>query len=1112
MNAFLLPFGLLQNPYLGPSTSSENMKSLHTLCIALLFFPVTATSQEKERIHDPGTYSGLSFRSLGPALTSGRISAFAVNPDNQSTYYVASASGGVWKTTDHGSTFDPIFDQQGSYSIGAVTLAPDHPHIVWVGTGENNNQRSVNYGDGIYRSLDGGKSWEKMGLENSEHIGKIIVHPEDKSTVYVAAYGPLWSAGGHRGVYKTTNGGKDWERVLHIDEHTGVADIAIDPEDPDVLYAAAHQRRRRTWTYIGGGPSSGIYKTENGGKDWRKIEKGLPNKMIGRIGLAVAPSEGSTVYAIVEASQGKGGFYRSTDHGEHWEKRSGYSTSGNYYQEIMVDPNDPERVYAMNTITHYTTDGGKNFQRLEMENRHVDDHALWIDPRDSQHMLIGGDGGVYETYDQGDDWSFKANLPVTQFYKVAVDTDTPFYNIYGGTQDNNTIGGPSRTTSSAGIVNSDWFIVKGGDGFETQVDPKDPNTVYSQSQYGWLVRYNKKTGEKIGIKPRVGKKDSAQRWNWDSPLLISPHDHKRLYFASNKIWRSDDRGDSWKAISPDLSRDIDRNELKVMGRIWGVDAVEKNQSTSIYGTVTAIAESPLKAGLLYAGTDDGAVRVSEDGGDNWRGKVEFPGVPGMSYVDGIQASHHDTGTVYVAFNNHKSGDFKPYILKSTDRGRNWRMISDDLPDEGAVYSILEDPVDPELLFAGTEYGVYFSKDGGSHWTKLKNGVPTINVRDMEIQERENDLVLGTFGRGFYVLDDISPLREMDKKVLDKEAHLFSVGDAFLFHERDPYGYSGKGFQGASFFAAENPPLGPTFTYHLKEELLTPAQKRRKQEKELRKEGKDVRYPSIETLRKEKRASKPFLIFTIRDAEGDVVRRLKRSPQKGVHRVHWDMRTPARAPVELNRKEASVPWASRPRGYLVLPGEYRVTLSKYEDGKIEKLAGPRKFRLERLHHPKLSLGQRSSLKAFEEKVAELRRAVDGANRYKGDLEERVDHLKKAVRKTPRATLGLMDTLRSIDQGLADLHIRLNGDPVKAEHRFEQKPSVAGRVHNVLRNLWRSSSGPTETQKDSYRLAGEVFSTILDELRKHRDRIRGVEDRLEKAGAPWTPGRFPQWEGP
>ncbi|MFB6257638.1 MAG: WD40/YVTN/BNR-like repeat-containing protein [Flavobacteriales bacterium] len=504
--------------------------------------------------------------------------------------------------------------------------------------------------------------------------------------------------------------------------------------------------------------------------------------------------------------------------------------------------------------------------------------------------------------------------------------------------------------------------------------------------------------------------------------------------------------------------------------------------------------------------------MTENAGNDWRGKVDFPGVPDMSYVDGIQASHHDTGTVYVAFNNHKSGDFKPYILKSTDRGKSWTKISEGLPDKGSVYSILEDPEDPELLFAGTEYGIFFTKDGGKHWIQLKKGVPTINVRDMEIQEREDDLVLGTFGRGFYVLDDITPLRAIKKSILSEDGHLFSISDAYLYHERDPYGYSGKGFQGASFFAAKNPPLGPTFTYHLKETLRSPKEERRKKEKKLRDKGKDVPYPSLEELRNEKRSSKPFLIFTIRDSKGKVVRRLKRKGRKGIHRVHWDMRRPARSPVKLNRKEAAVPWASKPRGYLVLPGTYRVTLKKYEDGKIEKLAGPKEFRLERLHHPRLSLEERKRLKAFEEKVAELRRAVDGANRYKGSLEKRVKHLKKAVRKTPQAKLSLRDTLDAIEHALADIQIRLNGDPVKAKYRFEEKPSVAHRVHNILRNLWRSSSGPTKTQKDSYRIAGKAFKRILKKMRRQRDRIKAVEDKMEEAGAPWTPGRFPHWEGP
>ncbi len=1071
------------------------------------------TAQEKKDkapLYDPGTYSGLSFRNLGPAMTSGRVVDFAVHEQDPSLYYVASASGGVWKTTNGGITYKPIFDDQGSYSIGCVTIEQDDPNVVWVGTGENNSQRSVGYGDGVYRSRDGGKTWKMVGLEHSEHIGDILIHPDDPDIVYVAAYGPVWSAGGDRGVYKTTNGGKDWEKVLAIDEHTGVADLAMDPENPDIIYASAHQRRRRVWTYIGGGPSSGLYKTESGGQDWRKIDQGLPKVDMGRIGIAVAPSDPSRVYAIVEAAQEKGGFYRSTDRGESWERQSDHTTSGNYYQELIVDPKDADRVYSMNTFTMVTTDGGKNFERLGMEHKHVDDHALWIDPENTGHLLIGCDGGIYESFDRGENWQFKPNLPITQFYKVAVDNDTPFYNVYGGTQDNNTIGGPSRTKSSAGIVNSDWFIVKGGDGFETQVDPKNPNIVYSQSQYGWLVRFDKQSGEKIGIKPRPGKDEEPLRWNWDAPLLISPHDHKRLYFGANKLFRSDDRGNSWEMVSPDLSRGLDRNKLEVMGRVWGVDAVEKNQSTSIYGNITALSESPVKEGLLYAGTDDGLVHFSGNGGKEWRKMATFPGVPERSYVDGIKASHHDESTVYVAFNNHKSGDFAPYILKSTDKGKSWEMISEDLPGQGAVYAILEDPEDPSLLFAGTEYGVFFTTDEGEHWTQLTSGIPTIAIRDMEIQERENDLVLASFGRGFYVLDDITPLREVQTDTLNKQAHLFSVQDAWMFNKTKPYGYRGKGFQGASFYTASNPPMGPAFTYYLKEGYPTRQEVRRDEEKVKKQAGKDVAYPSLETLRKESREEAPFLLFTIRDEQGKVVRRLKEDPEQGVHRVHWDMRYPPRSPVKLKEKEPSTPWASIDRGHMVIPGEYTVSLSVFHEGTIEALAGPREFRVKPLGDLTLPAGDREALLAFEEKVAQLRRAVDGAEKYRRELKKQVAHLKKAVRETPEAELDMLNRLGSVESTLQDLRIEMSGDPVRSEHEFETLPGIRGRVHNILYNLWRSSSAPTRTQKESYQDAGEAFVPVLEALKAQTQELEAIEKELDQAGAPWTPGRLPEWQ--
>jgi photosystem II stability/assembly factor-like uncharacterized protein len=558
--------------------------------------------------------SALKFRAIGPALTSGRISDFAINPNNNSEFYVATSSGGVWKTVNAGTTFKPIFDEEGSYSIGCITMDPNNTNVLWVGTGENNNQRSVAYGDGLYKSEDGGKSWKNVGLKNSEHIGKIAVDPRDSDVVYVAAYGPLWSAEGDRGLYKTTDGGKNWEAVLTIDEHTGVSEVHLDPCDPDVIYAIAHQRRRRMWTYLGGGPGSAIYKSKDAGASFSKINEGLPEGDLGRIGLAISPLDSKTIYAIVEAQRGKGGFYRSINGGASWEKQNSYTSRGNYYQEIFCDPKDIDRVYSMDVYLQVTDDGGKTFRNLGERSKHVDNHVMWIDPDNTDYYLVGGDGGIYESFDRGKTWKFMPNLPVTQFYKVAIDYAEPFYCVYGGTQDNYSLGGPSRTTSAHGIVNSDWYTTQGGDGFESQVDPKDPNIIYAQSQYGNLVRYDKKSGEKMGIKPRERKGEKSYRWNWDAPLLISPHSHTRLYFAANKVFRSDDRGNTWTVISDDLSRQIDRNTLPVMGRVWPMDAVAKNASTSQYGNIVALDESPVQEDLLYAGTDDGLIHVTEDSG------------------------------------------------------------------------------------------------------------------------------------------------------------------------------------------------------------------------------------------------------------------------------------------------------------------------------------------------------------------------------------------------------------------------------------------------------------------------------------------------------------------
>jgi photosystem II stability/assembly factor-like uncharacterized protein len=1059
------------------------------------------------------TFAGLKLRGIGPATTSGRIADFAVETANPARYYVAVASGGVWKTVDAGTTYTPVFDKEGSYSIGCVAIDPSNPNTVWVGTGENNSQRSVSWGDGVYRSDDGGKSWTNVGLKRSEHIAKILIDPRDSRVVYVAAQGPLWTAGGDRGLYKTTDGGTTWTDVLKISENTGVTDVAFDPRNPDLLYAAAYQRRRHVWTLIDGGPESAIYRSADAGKTWRKLERGLPKGVdLGRIGLAVSPADPDVVYAIIEAADDKGGFFRSTDRGETWEKRGDYmTTSGQYYNEIYCDPKDVGRVYAMDTWLHVTEDGGKTFTRVGEKTKHVDNHAMWIDPRDTDHLLLGCDGGIYETWNRGTTWSFKEDLPVAQFYRVDVDDAVPFFNVFGGTQDNFSLGGPSRTLSTSGITNADWFVTTGGDGFVSRIDPKDPSIVYAESQYGGLVRFDRRSGEEIDIKPQEGKGEPPYRWNWDSPLIISPHSHTRLYFAANKLFRSDDRGDTWRVISGDLSRGIDRNTLKVMGRVWPVDAVAKNASTSFYGNATTISESPLVEGLLYVGTDDGLLHVSEDAGATWRKVASFPGVPEMTYVSRVEASRHNADVVFAAFDNHKNGDFKPYLLESTDRGRTWRSVAGDLPEGDVVYAVAEDAADAKLLFAGCEFGAFFSEDGGGHWVELKGGMPTIAVRDIAIQRRENDLVLATFGRGFYILDDYTPLRGLTRAALEQPAVLFPVKDALAYIQSSPLGLRGKAFHGDAFFVADNPPFGATFTYYLKDALKTKEELRHEAEKEAIAKGAAPPYPTPEELRAEAREEKPTILLTVSDAEGDVVRRISGPVEKGFHRVSWDLRYPADVPARLpSEHREEDPFRTPARGPMVVPGTYGVSLAQRVAGTTTELAGPQRFKVTPLGLATLKATDQAAVFAFEEKTARLQRAVLGAVEAAKEARARIARIKVALADTPAATAGLAEQARSIDRQLGDLQVALSGDRVLEAHNEPTPPSIVDRVQGIVSSDWATTQAPTQTMRDSYAAAGAEFAGVLAKLRTLVEvDLKRLDEAMEKAGAPWTPGRVPEW---
>ena len=883
----------------------------------------------------------MTLRSIGPAITSGRVIAFAVDPTDSTRYFVAAASGGVWKTSNAGTTWTPVFDNEGSYSIGAILIDPKNPNTVWVGTGELNGQRSVGYGDGIYRSDDGGRSWRNVGLKTSEHIARIAIDPRNSETLYVAAQGPLWGPGGERGLYKTTDGGKTWQNSLKISENTGVTDVVIDLRNPDVLYAAAWQRRRHTFTYIGGGPESGIYRSADAGKTWTKLRGGLPGGDMGRIGLAISPADPSLLYATVEAADAGSGTYASTDGGASWEKRGDFVAQGMYYGQIICDPKDPERIYLPNVTLMISEDGGRTVRPVGERNKHVDNHAVWIDPANTRHLLVGCDGGVYESHDRGATWIFKSNLPIAQFYRVTADNSTPFYYVYGGTQDNNSLGGPSRTRNGSGIANDDWFVTQGGDGFHQQVDPQDPNTVYSESQDGGLVRFDRKTGLRVGIQPIEGKGEPPLRWFWDTPVLISPHSHTRLYFGGNILFRSDDRGNSWRAISPDLTRQIDRNQLAVMGKIWKLDSVARAQSTSYYGNIVSLTESPKQEGLIYIGTDDGLIQVTENGGKNWRKIEKVPGVPDGTYVSRLLASQHDANTVYALFDNHKNADFAPYVMKSVDKGQTWTPLANDLPKNGPSLSIAEDHINPELLFLGTEFGLYYTTTGGKSWLRMRGGLPTIAIYDLCIQKRENDLVVGTFGRGIYILDDYAALRHPAATALTKEAAILPIKPVLAYIQTQ----AGTGSQGEAYFTAPNPPYGATITYQLKEGVKTLKQKRQEAEAEAERKGAAPPFPTVAELRAEAEEDPPAVLLTITDTAGNVIRRLTGPATAGTQRVNWDLRsagfaapTPGAEEEEIAPEEEEIPEQEaappRPRGgrgggggFQVMPGEYRVSLAR-----------------------------------------------------------------------------------------------------------------------------------------------------------------------------------------
>ncbi len=1053
--------------------------------------------------------SSLALRSVGPAAMGGRIADIAVHPTDRSTWYVAVGSGGVWKTTNAGVTFDPIFDAQSSYSIGEVTLDPTRPDVVWVGTGENVSGRHVSWGDGVYRSRDGGASWERMGLPSSEHIGRILVDPRDGNVVLVAAEGPLWAPGGDRGVYRTTDGGATWSPVLQIDENTGVTDLEFHPTDPDVVYAAAYQRRRHVWGFLAGGPSSGIFKSTDNGATWREVTRGLPSGDMGKIGLAVTPADPSLVYATIEASPAERGFYRSRDAGESWERRSSYLSGGtgpHYYQEIEASPVDPDRVYQMDVFLRGTRDGGATFEYMETgHDKHSDNHALWIDPADGRHLLIGTDAGLYESFDEGATWRHFPNLPIAQFYKVALNDREPFYDLLGGAQDLGTVHGPARTLNTDGIRNQDWYVPLGADGYGVAFEPGDPDVMYLMYQQGTLHRRDRRNEEGVSIRPMPGPGDPPERWNWDSPLLVSPHDPHRIYYGSQRIWRSDDRGDSWTAISGDLTRGLNRYEQPFMGRVWSVDALHDNGAMSKYSTTTAIAESPMAPGVMVVGTDDGLVQVTADAGRSWRRAAAPRGLPDRAFINDVEASVHDARTLFVVADDHKSGDFSPYVYTSTDLGRSWRSITGDLPDGTIAWSIQQDHVRPDLLFLGTEHGVYWTPDGGRRWHELSGGVPTISFRDLKIQRRDDDLVGATFGRGFYILDDYSPLRAIaagalgPNGALGLDGGLFPVRDAWWFVPYQVAQAPGRPTYGSDDFTAPNPPHGALLTYYLPEAPTTSREARREREKSLREQGQDVPFPGFDQLREEAVEGEPRVLVVIADDAGRRIRTLEAPASAGLHRVSWDMRGPSPEAVEMESPGFRPPWASEPRGPLAAPGRYTATLAVVSSAGVRQLGAPRTFTLKPV--PNIpGPPDFEAVAAAQQRTAELRRQAATLGEGIGRVREYLRNARATLAATPAADPALYLRIDSLSMAVAELSQRLYGDPARGRLDESDAPATSSRIWEGM-SQWDTRQPLTATQQRHLELAAAELRVLEADLEALVEgELAELQAALRAAGAP------------
>ena len=994
--------------------------------------------------------NSLPWRNIGPANMGGRIDDFAVVESAPHIAYVGTASGGIWKTVNSGTTWQSMFQDQAVSSIGDLALAPSNPSILWVGTGEANNRQSSTWGNGVYRSTDGGSTFRHMGLEDTHHIGRVVVHPTNPDIVYVAAVGHLWGANEQRGLFRTTNGGTSWDKVLYLNADTGVIDVAMDPASPNILYAAAYQRRRTAFGFNGGGPASGLFRSTDGGDSWQRLTNGLPDGATGRIGIDVYRSDPRIVYAVVQNADG--GTFRSEDRGETWTRMSETNPRPMYYSQIRIDPNNDQRIWVLGASMAYSEDGGRTFETDHVTRIHGDYHAMWINPSNSDHILLGSDGGIHYSYDRGSTWEFVNTIPLGQFYEIGLDMQEP-YNIYGGLQDNGSWGGPVRTLTRLGISNEDWVRVGGGDGFYARVIPNDPSTVYVESQNGSISRVNLKSGESKRIRPEPPEGEDRYRFDWNSPMLISPHDPDTIYYGGNRLFKSTNRGDGW-THTDDLSRNQDRTSMEIMGEVpLRGTTLSANDGISSFGQIISITESAVEQGVLYVGTDDGNLQVSRDDGQSWKNiSANVESVPDGTYVSRVVASRFEAGRVYATFDGHRSDDFRPHIGVSEDYGESWRMITQGLAAGHTVNVIREHHRNPNLLFTGTEFGAYVSLTRGEQWYRLGGDFPTVPVDDIAIHPRDNDLVVATHGRSIWVADDITALEELSEAAMQSEIHLFSPRRATSYRIRNH-----KGSTGHKLFVADNPPAGALLHFSCAQ-------------------------------------SQKEVLFEIADSGGSTVRSLQAQCEPGYNRLTWDLRHDSPVPEQAAGQQGGFR-RFRIQGPRVLPGSYTITARVGQSSSVQSI--------EVAEDPRLGLTT-DDLKAHHDAMLLISALISRGQQLQGratSLTEQLQKIDQAIENADKTSSEVETALDSVRQKLREMGLVRRPAGQGGQGGFRRRGGAGNPALNQATTVYRQLGGYTERPSASQLESIASAETKLDELESSFEafldgELKELNDRLRR----------------